>query len=755
MGSVCLSLVPILRCIGLSQTEEKILLVPPALEVVFSLGLMVAGRGVGRSRFILAADGPFYFLLVLLEYLSHVVPLFQTSLGAFKGLDIFIGALSWLPIFFFSSYLYLYMRKEINPNLPGRFTVIAAAFGLAVIPCIVAANEVGSFVGIQYFLVAPVTGGPVQMAISQGDSGPQFVRSFFGSIALALFVLYEATSFFAFFMRLVSAFAKQNRIESTADDTHTVLFKGTGWISVGIKLCAIESVIGFASASFGVVFTRRVLRLLGRACIIIGVVKGPDRKESFDLLNGEKGYGSRALSTRRINISGPNLVSSSMAQRMSRMLSIHTDVPIATFGVPARNMLASPESKMISPTETLRSTVPTVDQRMSRYQPFELPETRPPMPSLQPGTQHPYAAQEQDRTQGRLVTVARTHGRAPTLILRLSSSGFPSPSTMAASVTGHSPTSPTSVYSVRDTRTFPLTAPSSPTEPLPALPSRRARPLSASSLTSDSRVRELSARFTGLPPRVTGKARGSILGMPMLQDDPDPRGAALRRDDSGRIGAELLRGYSERSDTSTTRGTRSLSRGGSSKRKPPPAIRASMLPDALATGDSRLGMGAGAGADPSSVVYSPTNRPTSGQWVADARRASKPVAPVIDAQGFRRGRRSQRSGHSSAGVFNIDWIANPPLPEEAITVALGQGQGRIKSVGHAPRRRTPTPSLHSAFTRASVAPEEVVEFPVNAAQRVSAEAVEARLMLTRQDSEVLSFEEAEMMRRRAGLASPV
>lgn len=45
-------------------------------------------------------------------------------------------------------------------------------------------------------------------------------------------------------------------------------------MTTGIKLGAIETVIGFAPMGFGGAFTRRIIRLLARACLAIGVVKG-------------------------------------------------------------------------------------------------------------------------------------------------------------------------------------------------------------------------------------------------------------------------------------------------------------------------------------------------------------------------------------------------------------------------------------------------------------------------------------------------
>lgn len=113
MGSTCLSLVPVLRCIGLTRLESGILLIPAGLELVFSLGLIVAGRGQGRyvirfvvhcevehlvltifasRRYLLAAEGIFYMFLAVLDVLTHEISMFSSSLSSFRNLDIFIGA---------------------------------------------------------------------------------------------------------------------------------------------------------------------------------------------------------------------------------------------------------------------------------------------------------------------------------------------------------------------------------------------------------------------------------------------------------------------------------------------------------------------------------------------------------------------------------------------------------------------------------------------------------------------------------------
>lgn len=99
------------------------------------------------------------------------------------------------------------------------------------------------------------------------------VWQFFTSMTLALHTAYQAINFSFAFFRLVKAFLNQRDLEAASSD-QGYLFKGTGWISGGLKLGAIETVIGFAHAGFGGAITRRILRLLSHACLSIGVVKG-------------------------------------------------------------------------------------------------------------------------------------------------------------------------------------------------------------------------------------------------------------------------------------------------------------------------------------------------------------------------------------------------------------------------------------------------------------------------------------------------
>ena len=155
-----------------------------------------------------------------------------------------------------------------------------------------ALNEVSSFVGIsrrkypipssvqiiaqwRFLSISGVITGPFGSILVIGF---QFQRSrelwvFFSSVTLALLTLFQAVNFVLTFYQLIRVFVDQHRIEaSQSDEAH--LFKGIGWVAAGIKLGAIETLVAFAPAGFGGAFMRRVLRLLGRACLSIGVLKG-------------------------------------------------------------------------------------------------------------------------------------------------------------------------------------------------------------------------------------------------------------------------------------------------------------------------------------------------------------------------------------------------------------------------------------------------------------------------------------------------
>lgn len=111
--------------------------------------------------------------------------------------------------------------------------------------------------------------------ITLGFTSPheELLWTFFTSTTLALLIVYQAAVFCFSFFRLGRAVVGQRRIESDgADKAHFI--NGVGWLCAALKLGALESVVGFAGGAFSVDITRRVMRMISRGCLCIGIVKG-------------------------------------------------------------------------------------------------------------------------------------------------------------------------------------------------------------------------------------------------------------------------------------------------------------------------------------------------------------------------------------------------------------------------------------------------------------------------------------------------
>lgn len=97
MGSLCLSAVPILRCESFTRLQSQVLIIPTALEVIFSTTLIFTNWYSGRRFLLITAEGWIYFALALLDLLSHTIPAVRDSLGIFRIIDITIGTFLFLP----------------------------------------------------------------------------------------------------------------------------------------------------------------------------------------------------------------------------------------------------------------------------------------------------------------------------------------------------------------------------------------------------------------------------------------------------------------------------------------------------------------------------------------------------------------------------------------------------------------------------------------------------------------------------------
>jgi len=114
--------------------------------------------------------------------------------------------------------------------------------------------------------------GQSSVTIGFTSKGKEGSWTFFSSFTLAILFVCQATVFCFALFRLVQTIGHQKRIDSRGSSSSSI--KGTGWITVAMKLGAIEALVGFAGGSFGVAITRRVMRLISRAFLVVGMVKG-------------------------------------------------------------------------------------------------------------------------------------------------------------------------------------------------------------------------------------------------------------------------------------------------------------------------------------------------------------------------------------------------------------------------------------------------------------------------------------------------
>lgn len=118
MGSICLSSASILRCDSLTRNQNIYLIIPTALEVIFSTFLAFIDQGPGkwvaisiafwiscwlvrRRNLLLTAEGLSFLTLAVLELVSQILPAVRGNLHLFNAFDLAIGE-SNRPCFFYS-----------------------------------------------------------------------------------------------------------------------------------------------------------------------------------------------------------------------------------------------------------------------------------------------------------------------------------------------------------------------------------------------------------------------------------------------------------------------------------------------------------------------------------------------------------------------------------------------------------------------------------------------------------------------------
>lgn len=327
MAEFCLSSASILRCFPFRPLEKQLLVIPLALEAIFALWLLIsnqARRGKDRWHLFLVAEAWTYTVLAVLDIIPIVVPAVRDHLSVFKTIDIVIASTCAIPIAFYMIFLYFFSTNSIIPELPQRLQVPSRLALLLFIPLVLITTGLSSFLGI----TRRETSSPLgpRPAIGFSLTSDRFLWTLLTSLSLGLFTAFQCIAWLLSLYRLILAFADQRRIEASNLDERR-FFKGTGWISGGIKLGAVETVLGFIiDTTFGLVAARRVLRVCSRGLIVLGLSKGLDEHEDFHQVQEE--LRQRSNPKRRSNlrdlISNPRIstflqLSPNPTRRMSQM----------------------------------------------------------------------------------------------------------------------------------------------------------------------------------------------------------------------------------------------------------------------------------------------------------------------------------------------------------------------------------------------------------------------------------------------------
>ena len=367
--------------------------------------------------------------------------------------------------------------------------------------------------------------------------------------SLTVYTIIQFLFFLLAFSRLCRAFLDQRRIELTRSDEHHYLH-GIVWITTGIITGVIETIAGFVQVSFGVILARRILRLIARATLMFGLLKGC------------------AVLALRLAVASLTALSNSLdaAENFEGLTDELRGAP--QFSKSLSRMLG------VNPQQT------GTFRRLSQSYLEESPADG-------------YASAEK-RPREQLVTVHYEKGQAPFLQIRFSTLDFPAQAVLAdtvqqkrrslpglipgranagSSTPQHRKNTSDEMVAMRNALLDTPRAKSALVTGNGHVPPEWARPperrfsrRESGGTISDnlSIVRDLERKFPNLPPRVTGKYRGSILGQ-NYEEDPFPvvgvsRQSSLRQDGSAH-------NRSEEGGTSVT-----LSPSDSIKRKPAPPL---------------------------------------------------------------------------------------------------------------------------------------------------------------------------------------
>ncbi|PVG04022.1 hypothetical protein CPB86DRAFT_313851 [Serendipita vermifera] len=442
MSSVCLSLVANLRCSGLRPQQAIGILVPPFVEALLLSSLIYTQKDKGRKHYLLVFDSYFFAALCLVDFIGKVNGSIANSLSDFSVVDRLVGGLSGFPILLYLLFLYIYSRRFLLPVIPSRYAWTIKILLTLLVPIILIFVELGSLLGISYVrLQAPATG----LAIKFDSPLAKTAWTLLSSAGSALLILYQFITFCLSAFRVyrnwsyskTSASSNSGRREKGIDDQSSIFrLRGIGWVAAGIKLGAIEVLLGFIMNGFEMTLSRRLLRLMGRAMLAYGLYRGLDDTPRVTLLRVGSWDSIEGKPPRRINANPANIrdlisapVTGTFAKLSPTANAFHTmkNAPGAMSAMskfnlsfvdekrdmPETSAAGGGDDKKVAPTTYLAPPPMTVPVRTLTV----------PAPTLANNNNNTYPKRPRPQ-DGKRVTVAYDGKVAPVLDIRFSAQGF-------------------------------------------------------------------------------------------------------------------------------------------------------------------------------------------------------------------------------------------------------------------------------------------------------------------------------------------
>ena len=286
MVVLCFSRTVSLRCAGLTRTEGITLIIPPAIQFIASFFLARKSLGhTKRKNSLIFIEAFVFFGLAIADFALHITlpdSAMAIGVGGFSLADRAIGALgrhnqtkcvsclflksgiiTFIPILSYTLFLFLFLNLHILPFLPPLFHAFFKYILAALIPLIIAFDELGSLLGMAY--------GSVDGSLAQGFLTPsaQYTAHVFTTTSLTLFfvVQFKASIVCG---PLLSRMARIRKLGGAIPGTYPA---ATIWLALGITFGACDTLVGFVDESFAAVLTRRILMASSRVLVIIALIQ--------------------------------------------------------------------------------------------------------------------------------------------------------------------------------------------------------------------------------------------------------------------------------------------------------------------------------------------------------------------------------------------------------------------------------------------------------------------------------------------------